>query len=107
MHLSGEGCARSTPNLLPVSVLEATDREMAKLELALLRRGVDERDAGRECCSRCRRSPLIGERVYLYERDRVLCELCRALHREAPRGSRLVHTPAFGQTIRILDQRVA
>jgi hypothetical protein len=45
--------------------------------------------------------------VYLYGRDRVLCELCRGQHREPPSGSRLVRTPAFGHTIRVLDQRAA
>ena len=78
---------------------------MAQLELALMRRGIDERAPGLEKCSRCRRSPLIGERVYLYDRERVLCELCRRLHREPPNAFRLVHTPAFGQSIRIIDQR--
>jgi hypothetical protein len=83
------------------------DEDMAELELALLRRGMDQRAAGLECCSRCRRSPLIGEWLYVYDRSRVLCELCRALERELPRESRLVHTAAFGHTIRILDQRAA
>jgi hypothetical protein len=83
------------------------DRDMAQLELALLRHAMDRRTAGRECCSRCQRSPLIGEWVYVYGRDRLLCELCRALDREPPSGSRLVHTPAFGHTIRIVDQRAA
>lgn len=80
---------------------------MAELELALLHRGMDQRTAGRECCSRCQRSPLIGEWVYVYGHDRVVCELCRAMYREPPTGSRLVHTGAFGHTIRILDQRAA
>ncbi|MFL5823546.1 MAG: hypothetical protein ACJ764_08910 [Solirubrobacteraceae bacterium] len=90
-----------------MSALNDIEREMAELELALLRRGVDDRAAGQECCTRCRRSPLIGEWVYTYERDRVLCELCRSLSREAPTDSRLVHTPAFGSSLRILDQRAA
>lgn len=90
-----------------MNVLEQPEREMAGLELALLRRGMDERAAGLEICSRCRRAPLVGERVYLYDRDRVLCELCRCSYREAPHSSRLVHTPAFGQSMRIVDQRAA
>jgi hypothetical protein len=90
-----------------MSALQEIEREINELELALLRRGVDERAAGRECCSRCERSPLIGERVYLYEPDRVLCELCRERERRSPTESRLVHTPAFGHTLRILDQRAA
>jgi hypothetical protein len=82
-------------------------REMAELELALLRRGVDQRVAGSECCSRCRRTPLIGERVYVYEQGPVICELCRSLDAGVPRSSRLVHGPAFGHTIKIIDQRAA
>jgi hypothetical protein len=90
-----------------MSVLQDRQREMAELELALLRRGMDGRADGLETCSRCRRSPLIGERVYIYDRERVLCELCRCLHREAPSASRLVHTPAFGHSLRVIDQRAA
>jgi CRISPR/Cas system-associated protein Cas10 (large subunit of type III CRISPR-Cas system) len=92
---------------LLMSILEHPEREMAELELALLRRGMDERAGGLETCSHCRRSPLIGEWVYIYERQRVLCELCRSLYREAPSSSHLVHTPAFGNTLRIIDQRPA
>lgn len=83
------------------------DGDMRDLELALLRRGVDQRAAGRECCSRCRRTPLTGERVYDFDHGQVLCELCRVRERHAPLASRLVHTPAFGHTIRIIDQRAA
>ena len=83
-------------------------REMAELELALLRHGVDQRAAGRECCARCGRTPLVGERVYLLdERGAVVCELCRGLDGHPPLGSRLVHGPAFGHSIRIIDQRAA
>jgi hypothetical protein len=88
-----------------MSVLQHPEREMAELELALLRRGMDARAGGLQTCSRCHRSPLIGEWVYVYDRQRVLCELCRRMHREAPSSSHLVHTPAFGQTLRIIDQR--
>jgi hypothetical protein len=77
------------------------------LELALLRRGLHEMEAGSERCSSCRRTPLIGERVYQYDADELVCELCRDSKREQPSGSRLVHGPAFGHTIRVIDQRVA
>ena len=80
---------------------------MPDLELALLRRGVDQRAAGRECCEHCCRTPLTGERVYLYDGGRVLCELCRARHRQEPLESHVVHTPAAGHSIRIIDQRAA
>ncbi len=82
--------------------------EMAELELALLRRGVDQRAAGRECCSRCGRTPLLGERVYtLDEGGTWVCELCRAVGGGQALGSRVVHGPAFGHSIRIVDQRAA
>jgi hypothetical protein len=90
-----------------MSAVQEIEREINQLELALLRRGVDQRAEGRECCSGCQRSPLIGERVYVYESDRILCELCRERERRSPIGSRIVHTPAFGHTLRILDQRAA
>ena len=102
----GGGAVRPAKPLL-VSVLQQREREMAELELALLRRGMDDRVGGLETCSHCHRSPLIGERVYVYERERVLCELCRCLRREPPHSSRLVHTPAFGHSLRIIDQRGA
>lgn len=83
-------------------------RDMGELELALLRRGVDQRAAGRKCCSQCGRTPLVGERVYTVdEHGSVLCELCRSLDGRRPLGSQLVHGPAFGHSIRIIDQRAA
>jgi hypothetical protein len=87
--------------------LQDPSRDMGQLELALLRRGVDQRAAGSERCSQCRRSPLIGERVYVYGHGSILCELCRALGDEPPLDSRLVHGPAFGHTLRVIDQRAA
>jgi hypothetical protein len=78
-----------------------------ELELALLRRGVDALAAGCERCSHCHRTPLIGERVYVYASDTVRCELCRALDGERPLASRIVHGPEFGHTMRITDHRAA
>jgi hypothetical protein len=80
---------------------------MPELELALLRRGLDELAAGCERCAHCHRTPLIGERVYTYDAGRLLCELCRAFERSEPSDSRIVHGPEFGHTMRITDQRVA
>jgi len=81
-------------------------REMPALELALLRRGVDELSAGCERCERCQRTPLIGERVYVYDSGTILCELCRVLGHE-PLSSRIIHGPEFGHTMRITDNRAA
>ncbi len=78
------------------------------LELALLRRGLDDRLAGEsERCDSCQRTPLIGERVYEYPSGAVTCELCRRRQHSVPRGSRIVHGPEFGHTMRITDQRAA
>lgn len=80
---------------------------MPALELALLRRGVDELAAGCERCGHCGRTPLVGERVYVYESGTMLCELCRAVDVRQPVTSRLMHGPEFGHTMRITDHRAA
>lgn len=87
--------------------MRSPTRDMPELELALMRRGLDDLAAECERCRRCHRAPLIGERVYIYDAGAILCELCRNLSRVAPNASRIVHGPAFGHTIRITDQRAA
>ena len=91
-------------NTAPMATSVDDERE---LELALLRRGVDALSAGCERCSHCGRTPLIGERIYVYASDTVRCELCRALNGERPLASRLVHGPEYGHTMRIIDRRSA
>ena len=81
--------------------------ENPDLELALMRRGVDERATEYERCADCRRTPLIGERLYMYDDGAVRCELCRALSAASPARSRLVHGPEFGHTMKIADRRAA
>jgi hypothetical protein len=90
-----------------MSTPEDIAREMQELELALLRNGVQERAAGLDRCWRCARTPLVGERVYAFEGMTLVCELCAALEPGVAVRSRLIHGPAFGHTIRILDQRAA
>ena len=80
---------------------------MPELELALMRRGVQEMVAALERCGGCQRTPLVGERVYLYESGEVRCELCRDGHRQPPVHSQIVHGPEFGHTMRITDHRAA
>jgi hypothetical protein len=82
-------------------------RDMEDLELAFFRRGVGELASACERCERCKRTPLIGERVHVYGSGTVLCELCKARHRDAPVESRLVHGPEFGHTMRIAYSRAA
>ena len=81
--------------------------DIPDLELALLRRGVHQRAAGRERCKQCNRTPLIGERIYVHDTGIMLCELCRDAQRDEPLRSRLVHGPEFGHTMRVTDRRAA
>ena len=87
--------------------MTASLRDMLDLELALLRKGLDERLAGSERCSCCNRTPLVGERVYVYESGVIACALCRRRQRATPVHTRTVHGPEFGHTMRITDQRAA
>jgi hypothetical protein len=81
--------------------------ETSELQLALLRRSSDNFTATCDRCSRCRRTLLAGEQVYECAHGRLVCELCIAFEDRPPQGSRLVHGPEFGHTIRIVDQRAA
>ena len=83
------------------------EREMAALERALLRRAIDERDTTREVCALCRRSPLVGERVYVAESGTMLCELCRPREFELPVRRSTIHGPEYGHTLRVSDRRAA
>jgi hypothetical protein len=87
--------------------VQASDNGSTALELALLRRGVGRRDAGQERCSGCRRTPLVGETVYLDGRGAVYCALCRSLEPEPPRQSRVVRGHEFGHTMKLSDHRAA
>jgi hypothetical protein len=83
------------------------EADFPELQVALMRRAVDRCDADRERCRSCRRTPLVGERVYLDERGALFCELCRALEPEPILESRVVHGPEFGHTMRLTDHRAA
>jgi hypothetical protein len=87
--------------------METSAHDMLELELALLRRGLDERLAGSQRCSRCHRTPLVGERIYEYASGDCACELCRRREHAIPQGSHVIHGPEFGHTMRITDQRAA
>jgi hypothetical protein len=74
---------------------------MPEFELAMLKRSVGAIAAGCERCERCHRTPLVGERVYVYASGAMLCELCRSFKRDTPVSTRLVHGPEFGHAVRI------
>ncbi len=74
------------------------------LEKVLLRRSVGEQQAHRHRCVHCHRTPLTGEVVHLYAAaagDRLVCDLCRPLRREAPARSELMHAPEHERTVRL------
>ena len=70
------------------------------LERQLLRKGVGAREAGRHHCADCGRTPLVGERVHIYARGAVVCELCRPRHHAAPERSQTVHHSERGHTVK-------
>ena len=90
-----------------MSEYEYPDLGSPELQVALVRRAADRREADYERCDGCRRTPLIGERVYLGEQGELYCELCRALEPAPPVRSRIVHGPEFGHTMRLTDHRAA
>jgi hypothetical protein len=71
------------------------------LERELLRKGVGAREAGRPHCSDCGRTPLVGERVHVYARGAVVCELCRSRRRTTPERTHVVRHTEHGQTVRL------
>jgi hypothetical protein len=89
----------------PTGTESTTIGDTPGLEIALLRRGLGDRVEAAEHCDGCQRTALIGERVYEYEGGQTRCALCRDRHRDSPIDSRIVHGPAFGHSIRILDRR--
>jgi hypothetical protein len=72
---------------------------IADLERALLRNGVERLEAGRDRCRDCQRSPLVGERMYVYAGGRVVCHQCRTRRPEEPTDVQLVHGTQSGSTV--------
>ncbi|HEX3692290.1 MAG TPA: hypothetical protein VHU13_03005 [Solirubrobacteraceae bacterium] len=80
----------------------ASVSDVEQLERFLLRRGVRRLADSRDRCSDCARTPLVGERVHLYERlPGIVCELCRQLRRDAPVATEVVHHSELGHTVRL------
>lgn len=100
--MSRAGTPKGAPNR---PVVQIADDGTPELELALLRRGVDLRDADQERCGGCKRTPLVGETIYVDDRGLVFCELCRALEPNPPQRTRIVHGPEYGHTMKLTDRR--
>jgi hypothetical protein len=70
------------------------------LERELRRAALVRLDAGECRCIDCRRTPLAGENVHVYEDGRVVCELCRPHRREQPIRCERVHGLERGLAVR-------
>jgi hypothetical protein len=76
--------------------------DVEQLERRLLRRSVRTLSEDRHRCMDCARTPLVGERVHLYERlPGIVCELCRQLRPSAPLATEVVRHSELGHTVRL------
>jgi hypothetical protein len=66
-----------------------------------MRQGMGSIREKRHRCSDCRRTPLIGETIYVYAGDKPVCELCKHLRREEPVSSEPVRGGEHGATVRV------
>jgi hypothetical protein len=82
---------------------QAATTDVERLERVLLRRGVGVLTADRNCCADCGRTPLVGERVHLYEEhgSTIVCELCQPLRRAHPVASEVVRHSPYGNCVRL------
>jgi len=77
----------------------------APIAQALLRRSVGLLTDERPRCAHCHRTPLVGERVYLYAQA-IVCELCRPRRRGAPERTELVRSPEHKRAVRVRPRSV-
>jgi len=80
-------------------MLALTRHRNPLMEISLLRHSVGALSARRHGCVHCHRTPLIGEVVHIYG-YRMVCELCRPLHRESPARSEIVRSPEHDRAVR-------
>jgi hypothetical protein len=88
-------------------VLANTRLRRPPSEISLLRSSLVALGAGRPRCHHCDRNPLVGERVYHYlhtDGERLVCELCRPLHREPPERSELIHSPEHQRAVKAIPR---
>ena len=80
-------------------MLALTRHRNPLVEISLLRHSVGALSALRHGCVHCHRTPLVGEWVHMYG-DRLVCELCRPLHREPPARSEPVRSPEHERAVK-------
>ena len=88
MHPRGDGTAP----------LNTRNVELASL---ILRRSLGALGSGRDCCSRCRRTPVAGEVMHVFESEVMLCALCLAGLPEAERA------PVRSERVHVAERRLA
>ena len=73
------------------------------MELAsiILRRSIGALGHGRSSCASCRRTPVAGELMHVFESDRVLCSLCLA---HLPEGER---APLRSERVHACERRLS
>jgi hypothetical protein len=75
-------------------------RSFSDLSRRLLHKGMARITEERDNCSVCRRTPLVGERVYHYTDATLCCSLCVAASSEQPERSTLVHHSEWGHAVK-------
>ena len=76
--------------------------DVEQLERYLLQRGVNLLAAGRHSCVHCGRTPLVGEQIHSYERERgIVCDLCRMRHHGEPVVSEQVRHSEAGHAVKL------
>ncbi len=93
---------------MPTLTVRRVRSRIFEFEAALLRASVDALSAGRPTCRHCHRTPLVGERVYLYDSQRgtdVVCELCRPLRAAESDRTELVRSPERGASVQAIGHR--
>ena len=93
------------PLAKPHETMSVLARPRPVVEISLLRQSVGALAERRTCCDHCRRTPLVGERVYLYAQA-IVCELCRPRRRGAPERSELVRSPEHKRAVRVRPRSV-
>jgi hypothetical protein len=83
----------------PPEMIALTRHRHPLVEISLLRHSVGALRTRRHDCVHCHRTPLVGEVVHHYG-ERLVCELCRPLHREPPARSEPVRSPEHQRAVR-------
>jgi hypothetical protein len=100
--------AQTMPTVSAPRSLRRVRSRLFEIEAALLRASVDALAAGRPICRHCHRTPLVGERIHLYDgkqRTEIVCELCRPLRVAAPDRSELGCSAERGASVQAIDER--